>query len=353
MHQQLGHYRVEELLGEGTFAQVYRAFDEKRERYIALKILKAPWLGDTGALARFKQEGETMAMLKHPNLISVYEVGEARGQVYLAEFLVEGETLSERLSSQGPLSWSETIDILRPIASALDYLHSQNSVIVHRDIKPSNILLSWDEEIYLGDFGSIRYAEGSAVINTSKGQRIGTVPYMSPEQWEGQKVVPATDIYALGCIIVEMLTGQRLFDGKTEPALMKQHIIDGPVFPQVWPDDVPSGIEEVLQAALAQKPSERIDRASDLLTKLIRLDKVITAQEQVEEFKQAKAEVNQLSIEEASQWATGNQKHHQVEVEGEQHLYLEKQDKFHQPLVWGMALIAIVFVGVLCFIAGV
>ncbi|MEM7346013.1 MAG: SUMF1/EgtB/PvdO family nonheme iron enzyme [Chloroflexota bacterium] len=263
--QQLEQYQIEVLLGEGTFAKVYRAFDQKLERAVALKILKPIWLEDQEAVGRFKAEAKTMARLRHPHIVDVYDVGEAQGQLYLAQLLVEGETLADRIT-RGPLSWEETLALSQDVAQALDYAHEQG--VIHRDVKPSNILLDKSGRAYLGDFGLMRAAEGSTVLSSSSGGMIGTPAYMAPEQWQGQSPSPATDIYALSCVITEILTGRPLFDAPTPPAVMTQHMLDGPQFPDPWPAGTPTGVSQVLQQGLAPEMSNRLSQASDLVTAL-------------------------------------------------------------------------------------
>ncbi len=265
MLDKLGKYQLEELLGEGAFAWVYRATDADLGRAVALKVLKPAWLNDAQALSRFKQEARTMANLHHPNIAVIYEVGEADGQVYLAQFLVDGESLAARLR-RGGLAWAEMLRILQPVAAALDYAHSQG--VIHRDIKPPNILLAKNGQPYLGDFGLVRAAEGSASLSASAGGLIGTPAYMAPEQWEGQPATPATDVYALSCVAVEMLTGRMLFDGSTPAVVMKQHLIEGPRLPEQWPAGIPAETTAVLQRGLTEKPGERIQSADELVTAL-------------------------------------------------------------------------------------
>jgi serine/threonine protein kinase len=265
MEQKLGRYTIEEPLGEGSFAWVYRAFDQKLRRYVALKVLKPMWLNDSSAMRRFEQEATTMANLHHPHIAEIYDVDETEGQVYLAQFLVEGETLAHRLT-QGALSWTETLAILKGMAAALDYAHGQG--IIHRDIKPANILLDQDGRPYLSDFGLIRAAEGSVAISSSSGGMVGTASYMAPEQWRGQAATPATDVYALTCVAVEMLTGKRLFDAPSSAAIMTKHVMDPPEFPAQWPPDVPEEVTAVLQRGLAKDPAERIGSAGELISAL-------------------------------------------------------------------------------------
>lgn len=266
MEQRLAHYQIGELLGEGSFAWVYRALDEKFERHVALKILKPIWLSDPQAIARFKQEAKTMAKLRHTHIVDVFDVGESEGQIYLSQLLVEGETLAERLARE-PLTWDETTKIVTAISSALDYAHSQG--IVHRDIKPHNILLDAKNEAYLGDFGLVRAVEGSASLSAS-GNMIGTGHYMAPEIWDGKEATPAADIYALSCVVFEMLKGEALFEGSSMVAVMKKHIM-GPELPDTWPAGIPNGINEVLRRGLAEEPTARITRAGDLAKELAAL----------------------------------------------------------------------------------
>jgi len=262
---QLDRYIIEEELGEGTYVRVYRAVDQKLRRRVALKVLKPAWLNDPSAMRRFQKEATSMANLHHPNIVPIFDVGEAEGTVFLSQFLVEGESLADRLA-RGPLRWAQTLEILRGVAAALDYAHAQD--LIHRDIKPSNILLSSDDVPYLCDFGLLRAAEGSASVEASSGGLIGTPAYMAPEQWQGQDPTPATDVYALACVVGHMLTGVPLFDAPTPPAIMMKHVLEGPSFPDEWPPDAPAGLSDVLQRGLAQDPAERLQSAGELLAAL-------------------------------------------------------------------------------------
>jgi serine/threonine-protein kinase len=267
MPQQLAHYQIEDMLGEGSFAWVYRAFDEKFERPVALKVLKPVWLSDPQAIARFKQEAKTMARLRHSHIVDVYDVGQAEGQIYLSQLLVEGETLADRLTTSS-LTWDEVVKIVSDIGSALDYAHNQG--IIHRDIKPQNILLDKDNQAYLGDFGLVRAVEGSTHLSSTMSM-VGTAHYMAPEVWDGKKAVPASDVYALSCVVFEMLTGKVLFEGSSMAAVTKQHIV-GPQFPERWPENVPQGVTDVFKRGLAEDPAERISNAGELAAQLAALN---------------------------------------------------------------------------------
>ena len=263
--QRLGKYIIEARLGEGSFAWVYKAYEKDLDRHVAIKVLKPMWLSDPKAVARFKQEGRTMAKLHHPNIAVVYNVGEDQGHVYLAQFLVNGDTLSFKIEEE-PIPWPQMMGILKQVASALDFAHEHG--IVHRDVKPGNVLIDNKNRAYLGDFGLVRAAEGSASVSASTGGIIGTPAYMAPEQWESHPVSPATDVYALSCVVVEMLTGSMLFDGATPVTVMKQHLMEGPRFPAKWPEGVPDTVAEVLRRGLAEEPSERIQSAGQLVAEL-------------------------------------------------------------------------------------
>jgi len=261
--EQVGHYQIERLLGEGTFAHVYRAVDQKLERAVALKLLKPFWLSDPQAIARFITEAKTMARLHHPHIVAVYDVDQAEGQVYMAQFLVEGETLAARLARR-PIPWPQTLALLQGIAAALDAAHAQG--IVHRDVKPQNILLDRADRPYLSDFGLVRAAEGSASISASA-SLAGTGHYIAPELWDNQPATPASDVYALSCVIYEMLSGNILFEGSSMMAVLKKHT-DGPQLPAKWPAGVPAGLTAALKKGLAKDPTGRFSAAGELAAAL-------------------------------------------------------------------------------------
>jgi serine/threonine-protein kinase len=254
MQQKLGQYYLGSLIGEGIFTWVYQAFDEQLQRDVALKLLKPPWLNDPEAVQRFKQEAKVGTRFDHPNIADIYQVEEEEGQVYLIQYFVEGESLAARLE-RSPLAWQEMINVLYPVASALDYAHGQG--VIHRDIKPANILLGNNGGVYLSDFGLVRTADGSAALASTSSGIAGAPPYMAPELWTGQKITSATDVYALSCVIVEMLTGHVLFDGTTPAAVRRQHLSQGPEFPTDWPADLPEGTIESLRWGLAHEAEQR------------------------------------------------------------------------------------------------
>jgi serine/threonine-protein kinase len=261
MEQKVGQYRLGSLIGEGRFTWVYQAFDEAQQRDVALKLLKPAWSNDPQAVERFKQEVRVAARLNHPHIAAVYEVGEADERVYLTQVLVEGESLAERLK-RGPLTWAEMLDILHPVASALDYAHRRG--VIHRDVKPANILCDQTGHVYLTDFGMVRTAEGSADLSATSSGQTGTAPYMAPEVWEGKNTTSATDVYALSCVVVEMLSGQVLFDGADPARVRQQHLSGRPEFEAAWAASLPTGAIEVFKWGLAPEAGHRINSAGEL-----------------------------------------------------------------------------------------
>ncbi len=246
----LGKYEIIELIGKGSYAEVYRAMDTVLLRTVALKLLKGAFVSDEEAVARFLQEARTAANLFHPHIAWVLDLGELDGRYFLAMRYIEGQTLDKMLQDRGPLSGGEALGYLSQICDALIFAHA--SALVHRDIKPQNIMISPKDGAVLTDFGLVRAMEVGSV-GTKTGTLMGTPAYIAPEIWRGQPATPAADQYSLGCVLVEMLTGRRLFGGPTPPAVMQQHLLEGPQLPDDWADDLSS----VVRQALAQDPAER------------------------------------------------------------------------------------------------
>ncbi len=264
---QLGPYHIETLVGEGAYARVYRAVDERLNRTVALKILKPTLLGDPDAVRRFLREAQVAAGLFHQRLATVLDAGEAGGYYYLAMRYVEGPNLAQVLAERGPLPWDEVVRLTQQIAEALSVLHAQG--IVHRDLKPQNILLEHGREVVLTDFGLIHALHNSG-LSTHSTALVGTPAYIPPESWEGQKATPQADQYALACVVYEMATGKVLYDGPSTPAIMRKHFGEPPL-PEVWPEGVPAGLGAVLRKALAQDPEARYEDIRAFAAALARL----------------------------------------------------------------------------------
>jgi serine/threonine-protein kinase len=246
-----GPYRIVAPLGRGGMATVYRAHDPALDRDVALKVLPAEFLHDPTFAERFRQEARVAARLEHPHVVPIHGFGIDEGRPWMALRLLGGGSLADRLR-QGPLAPAEAARVLSEIASALDAAHARG--IVHRDLKPANILLDESGRAYLADFGIARVLEGSAVV-TATGMVQGTPAYMAPEQAMGTKAEPPADVYALGVVAFECLTGRVPYTGTTPVAVLMKHVSE-PV-PEPLPGEVPQAVKPVLRRCLAKDPSER------------------------------------------------------------------------------------------------
>ncbi len=254
MSEFLGRYELLEEIGHGGFAIVYRARDTELDRLVALKELRSLLLTDTTWVKRFRREAKAVARLDHPHIVTVYDVGQVGDRHFLVMRLVNGTGLDEVIASRERLTWAEALDIVAAVAEGLDYAHARG--ILHRDLKPANILVDVDRGPMLSDFGFAKLVGDSSHSVTVTGDVVGTPHYIAPEAWEGKEVTKQADIYALGCILYEMLTGDKIFRGDTPPAVMMAHFRPLELPPR-WPPGVPPGVVEVFQRALAKTPGER------------------------------------------------------------------------------------------------
>jgi serine/threonine-protein kinase len=248
---------------------VYEAYDPQLDRRVALKVLPPELTYDPRFVARFLREGRLAAALSHPNVVTVYEAGEAGGQYYLAMELVAGTNLSRFLRERGPLDPDPALRILQQVAAALDAAHARG--IVHRDVKPGNILLPPGSAVKVSDFGIARTAGEAGPTQT--GDILGTAEYMSPEQARGERTDFRTDIYSLGCVAYEMLTGQPPFgsggDNRPFTALLHDHAYAAPRPARLLNPRIPARAERVLAAALTKDPAQRPGTASGFVQDLI------------------------------------------------------------------------------------
>jgi len=268
--KRIGKYEILEELGRGGFAAVYKARDTELERVVALKVLHPYWSEDPGFAARFRREARTAANLRHSNIVTVYEAGEAAGQLYIAMEYLPGRTLRALLETEGALSLERALPILDQVADALDYAHKQG--VIHRDVKPVNVMI---EETGRGvgatlmDFGLVKALEGSTAI-TSQGTLLGSPEYMAPEQADPDRVSeigPATDRYALGIMAYQMLTGQVPFAGNT-PSTLVAHLQKAPPDPQGIRASLPVNVSQVLLKMLAKTPGDRYPSATAFVAAL-------------------------------------------------------------------------------------
>ncbi|HYW68643.1 MAG TPA: serine/threonine-protein kinase, partial [bacterium] len=242
----LSHYRILEKLGAGGMGVVYLAEDTKLGRRIALKLLPSEWTRSPQARARFMHEAQTAAALNHPNICTIHEVDEADDQVFLAMEHIKGETLRERIE-RGPLSIDDALTTAIDVGRGLSAAHDQG--IVHRDIKPGNVMLTSDGRAKVLDFGLALAPERTRL--TMAGRTTGTVSYMSPEQSRGEAVDHRTDIWSLGVMLYEMLTGRRPFVGEHEQAVIRAIVNDEPEPPTGLRTGVPLELERLVKKAMA------------------------------------------------------------------------------------------------------
>ena len=265
---QIGRYIVLEELGTGGFSTVYRVKDTVLGREVALKVMRPLLLSDPTFVARFKREAQVIAQLDHPHIIPVYDYGEFEDRLCLVMKLMAGRSIGHAVEN-GALPWEQALTITQQIASALDYAHERG--LVHRDVKPHNVLLDHEGRAVLADFGLVRALEAGTITSSLSGGILGTPAYVPPEIWNGKKATPASDVYALACVVYNMVTGATLFDAPTPPATMTLHF-KAPQFPEAWPAGVPPRIEGALGKALARQPADRYASAGAFVEALAALE---------------------------------------------------------------------------------
>lgn len=249
----LGRYRLDGLIGRGGMAEVYRAWDTRLERVVAIKRVLPSLAGDTSFLERFLLEARAVAGLEHPNILPVYDYGEANGTPFIVMPCLEGGTLSSRIAS-APLRPERTVEWIRQLAAALDFAHA--SGILHRDIKPGNVLLDGNDRPVLADFGLACMLEATSTM-TATGVIIGTPLYLAPELAQGQRASTASDLYAFAALVYEMLSGRTPFEGETPVAVVHQHVT-APV-PSIAARAVglPVALDQPFTRALDKHPARR------------------------------------------------------------------------------------------------
>ena len=257
----LGPFRILHQIGEGGMARVFKAYQPSVERYVALRVLPSHYAEDPQFVERFIREARTIARLEHKNILPVFDFGEQDGITYLAMRFIEGGTLKE-LMMKGRLTLHDTQDIMTQVCSALDYAHRHG--VIHRDVKPSNVIIDSEGAAYLTDFGIAKVLGGTGGDLTATGAAIGTPAYMAPEQAMGSAVDARTDIYALGIMLYEMLTGRVPFQADTPMAVLMAHVSDPLPLPHVFNAEIPEAIEEVVIKALAKSPDDRYQNANEM-----------------------------------------------------------------------------------------
>jgi len=260
---ELGPYSVVERIGRGGMATVYKAYHAALDRYVAIKVLPEFFAEDEEYRERFHQEAMSVARLRHPNILSVYDFGHERGIAYLVLELISGGTLADRLGTR--IDIHDTVAMLKPIADALDHAHRNG--VLHRDIKPSNILLHRDGTPVLADFGLAKLAASVRRL-TASGIVMGTPEYMSPEQAAGDPIGPPSDLYAFAIVAYEMLTGRVPFEADTPAAVLLSHLNKAMPAMHELRGELSRHAEDALRRALAKSPSERFQTATEFVAAL-------------------------------------------------------------------------------------
>jgi serine/threonine-protein kinase len=284
INKKIGRYEIKEVLGEGAMAMVYRAYDPEINRSVACKILKAEHCVDEEYTSRFLREAKAAGSLSHSSIVTVFDVGEIEGAPYIME-LIEGNDLGVILEEKQPLTLKQTLTIMLHLAKALDYAH--NTKIVHRDIKPDNIILLPDNEsIKVADFGIARISENEEAQKTQLGSVLGTPRYMSPEQALGSEIDGRSDLFSVGTIMYEMLTGNKAFDAQNMGTLMMQIAQEQPTTIKSINPNIPVGVRQIVQKLLQKTPEKRFQDGASLATAII--SELTALQEQQDEQKKHK-----------------------------------------------------------------
>ena len=282
--QRIGAYQLIERIGAGGMGEVYRARDTRLDRQVALKLLPEETKQNQEALARLQREARAASALNHPNICTIYDIGEFEGSAFIVMELLQGATLAQRISGK-PLAWKLAVELAIQIADALEAAHTRG--ILHRDIKPANIFVSEREQAKLLDFGLAKLATTPDAVPTEElsarphaarlqdltaaGAFFGTAPYVSPEQIKGEVVDTRSDLFSFGAVLYEMATGRPAFSGETITQIREQILGRDPISPRKLNPQVPVRLERIISKALKKKPGDRYQRASELGAELRRL----------------------------------------------------------------------------------
>ena len=256
-------YEILEVIGTGGMAVVYKARCHRLNRLVAIKILKDELSEDAEFRRRFHAESQAVAMLSHPNIVNVYDVSHSDNVDYIVMELIDGITLKQYMEQKGVLNWREALHFATQIAKALEHAHSRG--IIHRDIKPHNIMILKDGSVKVADFGIARVSSAQSTLTR---EALGSVHYISPEQAKGGRIDFRSDLYSLGVVMYEMLTGHPPYDGETPVSVAIQHINAKAIPPRVLNPQIPEGLEQITMHAMAANLDERYESATEMLRDL-------------------------------------------------------------------------------------
>ena len=268
MNQYIGkmldnRYEILDVIGVGGMAVVYKAYCHRLHRFVAIKVLKKDLASDAEFRRRFHEEAQAVAMLSHPNIVSVYDVSKGDDLDYIVMELIDGITLKQYMEKRGQLNWREALHFITQIMKALSHAHSRG--IIHRDIKPQNIMVLRDGSVKVADFGIACLANSA---NTLTQEALGSVHYMSPEQARGDRTDARSDIYSAGVVLYEMLTGRLPFEGDNAVSVAIQHLSSVPLSPREINPDVPEALELICMKAMASDLEKRYASADEMLADL-------------------------------------------------------------------------------------
>ncbi|MEU1403252.1 serine/threonine-protein kinase [Streptomyces sp. NPDC005728] len=245
-------YHLDEVLGRGAMGEVWRATDRTLGRAVAVKLLRTEEAAD---VERFRLEARTAGRLNHPHVVGVYDFGSHDGRLYLVMELIDGWTLAQERSLRGTLPTREAALVAAQMAAGLSTAHGQG--VVHRDIKPANVMLTTDRTAKITDFGIARFADDAAGTLTATGKIVGTADYLAPERALGRPAQPSSDVYSLGCVLYELLTGRPPFRGATSLSVVQQHVDAAPVPPTLLRTGIPGPLADYVLGLLAKDPAHR------------------------------------------------------------------------------------------------
>jgi serine/threonine-protein kinase len=248
----VGPYRVQSMLGEGGMGRVYRALGPAGDE-VALKVVKAELAKDEVFRRRFEREASAAARVNHTNVVPVVDTGEYNGIPYLAQQFITGGSLEDKIKRETRLALREAVDLCTQVADGLDALHAEG--LIHRDVKPGNILLDGSGKAYITDFGLMKDREASVL--TRPGQALGSMDYMAPEQIRGEEVTAQSDVYALGCVMIECLSGAPPFADRQGMRILWAHLQEEPPDPSAGRDDLPPDVGWAVTRALEKEPEKR------------------------------------------------------------------------------------------------